>query len=76
MSLIENIGGIFIYVNDAIKLRNWYKVNLQLDYQSNEEYGVHWTEFWYYNQEQQKKIYSFFNFSNPKSTSNCEKLYH
>lgn len=62
MALIENLGGVFIYANDAIKLRDWYKENLQLEYQSFEEYGVHFTEFWYFNLEQKKK-YSLFTIS-------------
>lgn len=60
MALIESFGGVFIYANDAPKLRDWYKENLQLEYQSFEEYGVHFTEFWYFNLEQ-KKRYALFS---------------
>jgi predicted enzyme related to lactoylglutathione lyase len=76
MSLVQNIGGIFIFANDPDKLREWYRTRLGIDYISNDEYNVRYTEFWYReDSESNKKRYSLFSIMKAKEPLSLERKY-
>ena len=46
MSLIDGIGGAFVFSNDAQKLADWYSEHLGFEFEGSAEFGAFYQMFW------------------------------